>query len=284
MRWIAAASVALVVCVLAAVQLVSSVALRASAQAGSWVRLVPQPLAAQIERVDPAAPLPPALRLVLARNALSENDPARAQAYIARLPASADRMVLEGNLAEARGDVPGAVRAYLAAGDLNDLEARVEDLRSAGQIGPALTLAREIVARLRNDPTQADALAQAYWNLGHVEESKAYQSWVGSPERNQHERLAAAAYARAVALAPLQERYLIAYANQQLNLEQLGAAATAFSRAQNVDPASADPLAGLGEVAHRRGDAAAARAYLARARALDAHSEAVIRLARELGA
>jgi len=283
MRGIAALAAALVVCALAAIQVVSSVALRGSAQAGSWVRLVPAPLAAQIEGINPAYPLPPALRLVLAREALAENDPARGQAYIARMPPSGDRMVLEGRLAEARGDVPDAVRSYLAAGDLDDLEARVDDLRSAGQIVPALALAREIVARLQSDPTQADALAQAYWNLGHVEESKAYQSWVGSAERNQHERLAAAAYARAVALAPLQERYLIAYANQQLNLAQLDAAATAFSRAQNVDPASADPLAGLGEVAHRRGDAAAARAYLSRARALDPHSDAVIRLARELG-
>jgi len=283
MRWIAAMAVALVVCVLAAVQVVSSVALRASAQTGSWVRLVPAPLASQIEAIDPAYPLPPALRLVLARDALAENEPARAQAYIARLSPSADRMVLEGRLAEARGDVPDAVRSYLAAGDLDDLEARVDELRSAGQIVPALALAREVVARLQNDPTQADALAQAYWNLGHVEESKAYHSWVGTPERNKHERLAAAAYARAVALAPLEERYLIAYANQQLNLAQLDAAATVFARAQNVDPASADPLAGLGEVAHRRGDAAAARAYLARARALDAQSDAVTRLARELG-
>jgi uncharacterized protein HemY len=55
-------------------------------------------------------------------------------------------------------------------------------------------------------------------------------------------------------------------------------------RARDADPTSADPFAGLGELAHRRGDERAARSYLERARSLDAHDEAVLRLARELGA
>lgn len=91
------------------------------------------------------------------------------------------------------------------------------------------------------------------------------------------------AYAHALALAPLEERYLLAFGNQQLNLADLPAAERTFERARDVDPTSAEPLAGLGDVAFRQGDAAGARSYLARARALDPGSAAVRTLALKLG-
>jgi Flp pilus assembly protein TadD len=222
--------------------------------------------------------------LVLAQRAIDERDPARAEAELAKLPESRDRLALEGRLAQARGDAPAAVRAYLAADDLGDLERQVDELARSRNLGAALALQHATIVRLAADPTQADALAQAYFALGRLEETQAYALWVGSPERHAHEVAAGAAYARAVALAPLEERYLIAFANQLLNLDRLGEAERAFLRARDADPTSADPFAGLGELAHRRGDERTARAYLERARSLDAHDEAVLRLARELGA
>ena len=240
---------------LGAVQIVSSIALRGSAEPGSWVRLVPETLALRVERIDPAFPLPAPVRLVLAQRAIDENDPARAEAELAKVPESRDRLALEGRLAQARGDAAGAVRAYLAADDLEDIELQVGALARDRNLAAALALQHATIARLEADPTQADALARAYFALGRLEETQAYAFWVGTPQRNAHEVAAGAAYARAVALAPLE-----------------------------ADPTSADPFAGLGELAHRRGDEQAARAYLARARSLDAHDEAVLRLARELGA
>jgi tetratricopeptide (TPR) repeat protein len=269
---------------LGAVQIVSSIALRGSAEPGSWVRLVPETLALRVERIDPAFPLPAPVRLVLAQRAIDENDPARAEAELAKVPESRDRLALEGRLAQARGDAAGAVRAYLAADDLEDIELQVGALARDRNLAAALALQHATIARLEADPTQADALARAYFALGRLEETQAYAFWVGTPQRNAHEVAAGAAYARAVALAPLEERYLIAYANQLLNLDRFGDAERAFLRARDADPTSADPFAGLGELAHRRGDEQAARAYLARARSLDAHDEAVLRLARELGA
>ena len=274
----------LLLALLGSVQFVSSIALRAHAQPGSWVRLVPQALALRIEGIDPKAPLPPALRLVLARSALDAGDPGRAQAYLAQLAPSRDRSALEGRLAVARGDRDGAVQDFLDAGDIADLEEQVDALQARGALDAALRLQHAAVLRLQADPTQADALAQAFFGLGRLEEDKAYRFAVGSAVRHQHEVLAGAAYARAAALAPLEERYALAYANQLLNLARLDDAASAFARARDTDPTSPEPLVGLAEVAHRRGDEQTARAELERARSLDARDPAVVRLGRELGA
>ena len=244
----------------------------------------PPGLGAAVDGLDPSLPMPPALRLVLARRALDRHDDPRAQALIAGLGQTPDRLALEGRLADARGDRESAVRMFLAAGDLADLEARIDELAKAGALEAALALQRETVARLARDPTQGDALAQADFALGRLEQRQAYRFPLASPERERHQTSAAQAYERAVALAPLQERYLIAYANELVNAGRLDAAAAGFRRAWDVDPTSAEALAGLGDVAHRQGDDAAARAYLARSRVLDATDAAVRRLARELGA
>jgi hypothetical protein len=269
--------------VLGAVQCTASIALRGDAQPGSWVGLVPAPLALQIERTDPALPLPPALRLVLAKRALERGDRSAAAGYLARLPQSRDRLALEGTLAESRGDETAALADYLAAGDLDDVERHVNDLAAEFRFDRALPLQQAVVDRLRGDPAQADALARAYYELGGLDEGHAYRLAVASTERDAAERDAAAAYERAVALAPLSERYLIAYGNQLLNVHRADDARAIFVRARDVDPTAAEPLVGLAESALRRGDATDARAYFARARAIDANDPAVGRLARELG-
>ncbi len=267
---------------LAAIQALASIALRGDARSGAWPHLVSQDLAARVDRLGPAVTVPSALRLVLARKAFARGDIALAERDGESLPPSRDRLALEGDVADARGDATGAVRAFLDAGDLSGVERHVDELLAVHREPEALALQRAVVARLRDSPGQADALALAYFDLGRVEEAQAYRLLVGSDERRQHEDRAADAYAQAVARAPFEERYLIAYANQQLNIDDLLAAERAFERARDADPTSAEPLAGLGDAAFSRGDIAAARAYLARARALDPESDAVHNLAREL--
>jgi tetratricopeptide (TPR) repeat protein len=273
----------LVAGVLGAVQVVATVVLRGDAQRGAWVGIVPEPLALRVERVDPALPLPPALRLVLARRALERGDTAAAEAYAERLPVSADRGALEGRLAEARGDGVAAARAYLAADDLDDIERLVDGYVREKRYDAALALQHEAITQLEADRTQTDELARAFYELGVLDEAHSYRLWIVSQRRRDAELQAAAAYARAVALAPLSERYLIAYGNQLLNVNRIGDAERAFRRARDVDPASAIPLVGLGEAAIRRSDRASARAYLERARAIDPGQPAVVRLAHELG-
>jgi tetratricopeptide (TPR) repeat protein len=243
---------------------------------------VPERVALAVEHVDPGWPLPAVLRLVLARGALARGDVGAAEAYAAGLPESPDRGALEGRFAEARGDRAGAARAYLAAGDLDDIERIVDGYARDERFDAALPLQQVAIARLESDRTQADELARAFYELGVLDEAHSYRLRQFSQTRHDAELQAAAAYARAVALSPLSERYLIAYGNQLLNLQRVDDAEQAFGRARDVDPASAVPLAGLGEAAFRRRDFAQARAYLESARAIDPRAPAVVRLAHEL--
>lgn len=283
MRIVWVVPLALLAAFLLAIQFVAGIALRSDAQTGSWVRLVPEPLALRIEQLDPRLPLPPALRLVLARRALERDDLEVAQAYIEGLPQSPDRLALAGRLAERRGDGAASLRAYLAADDLDDVERQVDALAAQQRFDRALVLQNAIVARLRTDPTQTDALAQAYYELGQLDEARSWRLRILSPPRYDAEAQAAAAYAEAVALAPLSERYLIAYGNQLLNVKRGAEAERTFARAYDIDPASPEPLVGLGEAAFRRGNVATARSYLERARKAGPQDAAVARLARELG-
>jgi len=278
-----ATAASVLVAALGAIQASSAIVLRANAQRGAWPTIVPRDLAAVVERPAPAVPLPPVLRLVLARQALARGDLATAEGELALLAPSRDRLALVGGLAEARGNAGAALQAYLAADDLADVERAISTLETRGRIGEALALQEDLVRRLAADPTQIDALAQADFDLGRLEETQAYQFMVGTGLRHAHESAAAGAYARAVELAPFEERYLIAFANQEINLREFDAAVRAFERARDADPTSAEPPAGLGTVALARGDLPAARTYLDRARALDPASAAVRRLAHALG-
>ncbi|MBV8750093.1 MAG: hypothetical protein JO103_10305 [Candidatus Eremiobacteraeota bacterium] len=273
----------LVLCGLAALQAVSSIALRERAQPGAWVGLVPATTARRVDRLDPSLPLPSALRIVLTRKALDAGELSLAAAHLARLPPSHDRAALYGRLAEARGDETTAVAAYLEAGDLDGLERRVAALEEAHRFADALALQQATVERLRADPTQADALAEAYWHLGRVQQAMAYQLWPTSPERRAAQLRSAEAYRQAVQLAPFSARYLIAAGNQELNLGRLTEARRDFARVHDVDPSSVGGYVGLGEVALRSGDMAAAKGWLVQAQRQNATAPEVRRLARALG-
>jgi len=278
------ALIAVAITTLATIQFCASVTVRAHARPFSWMRHMPPQVDAAVDRLGLRLPLPETLRLVAAREALARGDTPRGEALAAALPASNDRLALAGDVAQARGDARSAARAYLAAGDLDDLEDRVAVLAERGDLASALTLQTEAIGRLGADRTQAEALAQAYLQLGLLRQALAYRYAVGSAERWANALRAERAYARAVAIAPLDERYLLALGNQRLNLGNLAAAEGTFVRARDANPNGAAALTGLGEVALRRGDRTTARAYLARARSLDANSDAVRRFAAELGA
>ncbi len=282
MRMLSIAIVCAIAVVLGAVQAVASIALRDRAQAPAWVLAVPHTLGARVDHVSLRLPLPSTLRLILARRALDRDDLGDARSATADLPRSRDRLALEAAIDERRGDRVGAVRDYLAAGDLAGVTAAVARLQAAGRSADALALQEEVVARLATDLTQADALAEAYYRLGIAHQARAYAFAVGQPIRGIEERRALDAYERASHLAPLEERYLIALGNQRINVGDLAGARRTFDRARDVDPTSAEPWTGLGDVALKRGDRVAAHAMLVRARAIDPHSDAVRRLATEL--
>jgi tetratricopeptide (TPR) repeat protein len=266
---------------LAALQFVSSALLRDYAQPYSLVRLLPGDLDASVFGHSGARAPTPALRLLLARQALAERDYALAAKRIEYLPPSRDRAQLAGMLAQARGDHAGAIRSFLLAGDLGGLEREESRVAGSGDTRGAVLLQRQIVLGLENDRTQPDGLAEAWWRLGLAEQLDGYMHYPISSRRPWALR-AMRAYEHAVALAPLSEKYLVAAGSQEINLDDDADAERYFERARDVDPTSAQAWVGLAQVALRRGDRAAARRYLQRARRIDAALPAVGRLEAKL--
>lgn len=264
---------------LGGLQFFASLALRDRAQTGAWVTFVPPGVAARLAALGDGLPLPPLLRLVYARAAFAAGDPARTALELQRAGPSPDAFALRAALARAKGDVDEAVRDDLAAGDYARLASDLDALAARGDVAGALEVQRAAVAQLATRRMEPDAFAEAQYRLGIFEQARGQAFAPGSATRRAHEVAAASAYARSVALAPLDERYLLAAANQALNMGAWAQAAATFARAAAVDPVGADPPAGLGDLAYRRGDFALARRYLARARTLDPHSLAVARLA-----
>jgi Flp pilus assembly protein TadD len=96
-------------------------------------------------------------------------------------------------------------------------------------------------------------------------------------------RLAQRNFETAAELAPLSERYVLEAANQDDLLGDRLRAAQLFRRAADLNPASADAVAGLGVVAWQNGDRRSAERHLLQARALDPQSLMVRALERDLG-
>lgn len=282
MRFLIVAGAAVLALALGLEQAVAGIVLRDDARRPAWVRYVPAAVAARVDSLAPDLPLPGELRLVLARRALANGAFDLAAAHVARLPASRDRAELSGALAEHRGDTATAVRDFLDAGDIDGIERRADALAASGRGGEALLLQRAAIARAQQDPAQAGNLPEAYYRLALLEQQLAYQI-PDIAARTGPQAQSLADYRTAAELAPLEERYLIAAANEEINVGDLDAALGFFERAREADPSSAEAVAGFGDVAERRGDVAAAKAYLAQGRRLNPDSPAVLRLARRLG-
>jgi tetratricopeptide (TPR) repeat protein len=264
----------LALCVL---QLGSMAALRAAGAPESLVAHLPIP-AGTADHLLACVPSR-AARLLLASLAVRRGDAALAAERIAQLPPSHDRDELMARLHELRGERDAALRAYLAAGDVAVLATHVDALDRTGDYRAARALQERIVARLMDDPTRPDALADAWWKLGQLDAETGYRE---PPRRTPWMRRAMRDYERAIALAPLAERYLIAAGNGALDLGDRQLAAFYFRRTLDADPTSALAFVGLGETAYAGGDTARARQFLARARSLDAGLPEVERLAQKL--
>jgi tetratricopeptide (TPR) repeat protein len=251
-----------------------------AARASVAAHLSPE-LAAPLEDLGGGALLTPALRLVLARQAVARGDLETARRRIEALRPGRDRDALAGQVEELLGHRDAAIRYFLAAGDLAGLERESKAIEAAGDSHGAVLLQREIVRRLAADPTERDDLADAWWRLGYLEQNDGYHHYPISSRRPWVVR-SLDAYAHAVALAPLAERYLVSAGNESLNLGDVRRAERYFMRAREADQTSALPYVGLAEVAVRRRDFAAARRFYARAARIAPDAPAVVRLRAEL--
>ncbi len=268
---------ALVVGLLAGLQVEAAIGLRSAAAAGSLARDVSPALGGWVD--DGLAPFyPRPLRVGLARRAIDAAEPNRAERWIATIPAGAEHWALAGRLATLRGEPARAAHDFLEADDSLGLERAVDSLARAGDLDGAVAIEREAIARLGERRTQPDALAEAYWQLGVLEAARSTRS-----KRRAEAQASLAAYRHAVALGPYSLKYLLAAGYQALTLGEPAVATGFFERARAAQPESAEAFAGLGHVALARGDRAAARHDLARARVLDPTLETVRTLAAALG-
>ena len=230
-----------------------------------------------LDRIAPA----PFVETTLATQALESGDFAAAQTYALRLPTSPARDELLAQAARARGDEELALEYDLAAPDVDAVSQAALAL-VATDPEAAYALETHLKDRLVILTTHPDAVAEAYWNLGEFANQSAWRKVPASPAQNAWLAVAGTNFESAVALAPLSEKYALAAGNQAALLRKYERAEQLFAQAAEIDPGGADALAGLGVAAFAAGDVPRARAYLARARAIDPSAKMVRALERDL--
>lgn len=261
--------VAVLLCGLGLVQLGSDALYGSAASPSAFPAHVPPSFGLAVYRaLDRAVPAP-YVEATLARAALARHDLDGAQRAAIKMPASPVRNELLAQIAQARGQQMLALEYYFAAPDVDAMQAQIAAL-AARDPSAAYALESRLRARLVELRTHPDAVAESYWIAGEI---AAHAGWSAR---------ALADYATAAAQAPLNAKYALATANQALTMRRHGDAERWYAAALNVDPQNPDATAGLGIVALRHGDRAAARRYEARARRIDPHALLLAELEREL--
>ncbi len=282
MRLILGVACLLAIVILGALQVMAAVALRAQAVAPSLAHGAPRAIVDAVAALEPRVYEPEALRRVLGADALARGDLARAARFAQSLNAGADRSAMEGAIAQARGDDSAAIADYLAAGDLVRLEDFIDAIAARGDYARAEALQSTAIASLQATGAQSDTLAEAYYRDARLLQAHAYALGATTPPGIAYEVRSQQAYTRASALAPLEERYLIALGNQDLNLGRLDAARATFAHLRDLDPSSVEALTGLADASIRAHDPGTAAGYLDAAAQLAPNSPDVARMRARL--
>jgi hypothetical protein len=280
-RWIVGAIVLVFVVALGILQLASDALDSGAAAAETLPRHVPPQFGRSVYRaLDRIAPAP-YVETSLAQEALERRDAGAAERYAVRLPASPVRDELLARVALIRGQASLAREYFLAAPD-PDAVAGAADALAVRDPAAGYALERLLAIRLAGSGTHPDALGQTYWRMGRLANREAWRQVPGSALQRAWLRRGLGDFEASVRLAPLSERYVVSAANQADLLGERRRARELFAQGADIDPASADAIAGLGVVAWQDGDRKTASLYLARARALDADALMVRALERDL--
>ena len=223
------------------------------------------------ETLERVAPLP-FVEAMLADDALERGDLAAASAHAARMPAGTLRNEYDARVALARGRHDEAIRRFLEAGDDAALQADVRKLIDTGRSREAYALEERVRERLVASKTRPNAVADSWWRLGRL---AVRMHDVPEAERD---------YARAHALAPFNTKYLIESGTLALQRHHADAARASFARAAEIDPGSADAVAGMGLAALDAGDRAEAERLAVRALRMNARASLTLRLQRRVHA
>jgi len=215
------------------------------------------------------------VRVELARAALLRDDPARAAALVAGLPASATVSDLRGRIALADGRPDDAVAQFGAAGDVVRAEATIEAVAAHDPL-PGYDLAAAFAADTVRRGAPAPVRAQAAWRAGQFAAAVAYAR---PAEAARYNAVALGLYREAVQVDPTQEAYLLADGLASLVTGDATASLAAYRRAVVLVPDSVDAYVGVAVSAARTGDCAAARDAASRAQAYAARQHRAIDIA-----
>ncbi len=260
---------AVVVLVLVTLGVIQCASASFVAQPHTFSALIPRSFGLTVYRALYRIAPAPYVEETLAEDAFAGGEYSRAEHYAVRLPASARRDDLLGRIAAARGEPMLALEYYFAAPDFDRMQAAIRELATTDRAS-AYALEIRFGARLAELRTHPDALAESYFIAGQLADSMARRD------------LALTQYERALALAPLDMKYLLNAANEAVSAGDYAKAKRYFARGLDVNPASGDCLGGLGIVALREGNRTQALQYAARARKVDPNAAMLAALEREL--
>jgi tetratricopeptide (TPR) repeat protein len=204
----------------------------------------------------------PLVRRELARGAIVRGEGPRARALLAPLPDSPEVADLRGRAAMLENDPATALHDFAAAGDFIAAQAAVDALETRDPRA-ALVLVRDFESRLAAAGSAPEIAAEVEWREGQIAAVAAARY---PAEASAYERAAVDAFARALARAPNDEKYLLNYAFAALRIGDAEGARRTYERAAQVVPDSVDAFVGVAVTAAELGDCAAARAALGRAR------------------
>ncbi|HEV8023242.1 MAG TPA: hypothetical protein VGP41_18365 [Candidatus Lustribacter sp.] len=205
----------------------------------------------------------PLVRRELARGAIVRGEGARATALLAPLSGSPEVVDLRGRAAMLENDPATALRDFAAAGDFIAAQAAIDALGTRDPRA-ALALVRDFERRLAATDSAPEIAAEVEFREGEIAAAAAARY---PDEAAPYQRAAVDAFARALARAPNDEKYLLNYAFAALRNGDAEVARRTYERAAQVVPDSVDAFVGVAVTAADLGDCAAARAALARARA-----------------
>ena len=262
---------ALVLACFATIQLASDSLYAQGASPGAFPTWIPERFGLAVygalDRVAPARYVESAL----ARAALADGDLGAAERHALKLPPDSVRNGLLAQVAAARGENVLAYEYAFAAPDTQSVQDAIERVRAKDPVA-AYGLEERFRDRLAALETHPDAVARAWWMLGEIAASMP-GAW---------QTRAYVDYATAARLAPLDVENVLSAANEAVTLSRWSDAQRWYARALDVNPASADAIAGLGLVAIARHDRVAAQARLRAALAIDPSSKIAATLAAEL--
>lgn len=260
MRRAAVALAVIVVLVAAAVQVMTSALYGALGIPGSlparldgaWPLRVAERTG--LDRVGP-------VRIALARAAVFRGDDADAQRLLTAAGSGATADDLRGRLALREGDANAALQWFAAAGDFAAARGIIDAL-AARDPRAAYDVIRRFDERIAGGTATPEVAADLLWREGQIAAAVAYAA---PAEAARYNRLALEAYRRALALAPNEETYLLAFGYQSLVLGDPRGARDAYVTAARVVPDSTDAFVGWAAASAALGDCATARRALAEA-------------------